>query len=98
MFLKTEILIILFVLSKVYFSKSNDVGAVTFERLEFQIEKNSKYILITFKTIFFFNKVHSLIYIIDFKLQVDIVYVLGKVQEIGHITTLMSISVCRLQF
>lgn len=43
MILKTVILITFFTVSVVHFSISNDAGSVTFERLEFQIEKNSKY-------------------------------------------------------
>lgn len=45
MFRKTIIFIVSLAVFKVHFSKSNDAGPVTFERLGLQIEKFSKYFI-----------------------------------------------------
>lgn len=49
MILKTLAIVAFFIVVKIHGSTSNDVGSVTFDRLELQIEKNSKYYPMKFK-------------------------------------------------
>lgn len=58
MFLKTLCFIMFLTISKIYLSKPNDAtSAVSFDRLELQTKKNSKYIIIV---IYFTVEVHNL--------------------------------------
>jgi len=72
MFLKTVCFIIFLTVSKIHFSKPNNAtSAVTFERLELQIKKDSKYIIFIFYSTvnnlkqFYFINIHNILYFIS---------------------------------
>jgi len=75
MFLNTVYFIVFLTVFKIHFSKPNDAtSAVSFERLEMQIKKDSKYIIV----ILYYSSIYNLRYLCFIRILVYWYNVLNK--------------------